>query len=283
MKRFFILASAAIVALASCAKTEVVYNDAPEQIAFKQITDVMTKSTHTLSSGVLGVFANQGAVEYFDNTPFTWATNAFTAEKYWPYSGTLDFTVYYPYVDGATYGENVLTIPNVTADDAHYYGSQRYIGASKGASAQAVVLKHVSAAIEIVDNLGSLYTLQSVTLNNAPSSGTVTVTYEAEGTDPVVTTNTGFVTTNPTCMGTTVYVLPGRQTSFTVGFKQNAGTGVYRVNVPLAGADLTPNMWVSNNKYTYTLTVSDAGKISFTATVVDFDPVSQGAEVAPEL
>ena len=90
MKRFFILASAAIVALASCAKTEVVYNDAPEQIAFKQITDVMTKSTHTLSSGVLGVFANQGAVEYFDNTPFTWATNAFTAEKYWPYPTYAD-------------------------------------------------------------------------------------------------------------------------------------------------------------------------------------------------
>ena len=45
MKRFFILASAAIVALASCAKTEVVYKDAPEEIAFKQITGVMTKST----------------------------------------------------------------------------------------------------------------------------------------------------------------------------------------------------------------------------------------------
>lgn len=44
MKRFFILASAAIVALASCAKTEVVYKDAPEQIAFKQITGPMTKA-----------------------------------------------------------------------------------------------------------------------------------------------------------------------------------------------------------------------------------------------
>ena len=101
MKRFFILATAAIVALASCAKTEVVYNDAPEQISFKQITGAMTKAAHTLEDGNLGVFAHQGEDEYFGNTPFAGTSGSFTAAKYWPYEGTLDFTVYYPYVAAA--------------------------------------------------------------------------------------------------------------------------------------------------------------------------------------
>ena len=42
MKRLFILA-AATVALASCAKTQVVYNEEPQEIAFRQVENVMTK------------------------------------------------------------------------------------------------------------------------------------------------------------------------------------------------------------------------------------------------
>lgn len=46
MKRLVILA-AAIVALASCAKTQVVYNEEPQEIAFKTVSGVMTKGPVT--------------------------------------------------------------------------------------------------------------------------------------------------------------------------------------------------------------------------------------------
>ena len=98
MKRFFILASAAIVALASCAKTEVVYKDAPEKITFKQVTDVMTKATNLSDQLTLGVFANEedGDV-YFGNTAFTYSEGTWgNNSAYWPYEGNLVFTVYAP-------------------------------------------------------------------------------------------------------------------------------------------------------------------------------------------
>ena len=61
MKRLFILA-AATVALASCAKTQVVYNEEPQEIAFRQVENVMTKggagtSLGNWSNASMGVFA----------------------------------------------------------------------------------------------------------------------------------------------------------------------------------------------------------------------------------
>ena len=44
MKKIFILATAAIVAFASCMKTEVVSNSEPQEIAFRQFTGSMTKA-----------------------------------------------------------------------------------------------------------------------------------------------------------------------------------------------------------------------------------------------
>ena len=63
MKRLFILASAAIVALAACTKTEVVYTEAPAEIGFKQITDVMTKAVPdgTQLPATMGVYAYKGS------------------------------------------------------------------------------------------------------------------------------------------------------------------------------------------------------------------------------
>ena len=56
MRRFFILASAAIVALASCAKTQVVYNDAPEEIALKTVNMPMTKAAYNQDLGVVAFY-----------------------------------------------------------------------------------------------------------------------------------------------------------------------------------------------------------------------------------
>ena len=291
MKRFFILASAAIVALASCAKTEVVYNDAPEQISFKQITGAMTKATHTLNSGNLGVFAHQGTSVYFMNIPFGWNGSSFTAAQYWPYDdgkngGKLDFTVYYPQIAGADYYNNVLTIPGVTADDAHYYGKKRYLNSTKEANATAVELQHLSAAVVVTADLGDLYTLQSVTLKGATTAGKMEVTYNADGTlKEVATTATNSSADLPCIVTETVegvptlvnktsttplYVLPGTQTIFEVVFKQNSGAGT----VHTKSIDLSESDWTANYKYTYAIGIASTGAISFTASVEDFSPAA---------
>lgn len=110
MKKMLFCAAAAIAALASCSKTQVVYNDAPEEIAFKQITGAMTKATTSFSLDQhhtsMGVFANVKGTnaEYFGNTSFSkttatgesyWVANP---TKYWPFQTELQFIVYAPYL-----------------------------------------------------------------------------------------------------------------------------------------------------------------------------------------
>ena len=108
MKRFFICAAAAIVALASCSKTEVINNEPQKEIGFKAITSVATKAEQTTANlGTMGVYAylNEDKSEYFGNTQFAkgagdlWVA---TPSKYWPLVHTLDFVVYAPYAATGT-------------------------------------------------------------------------------------------------------------------------------------------------------------------------------------
>lgn len=254
MKRLFFLATAAIVALASCSKTQVVYTDAPDQIAFKQITDVMTKAP---LEGTLGVFANQGAVVHFGNTEFTLDAGFWTnSTAYWPHEGNLEFTVYAPYKDGTEYADNVLTLKEITAADKLYYGVERY-NTGKVASVP-VVLKHVSAKITVNVTMNDPYTLTSITLDNATTVGNVTVTYN----DPVVVATTVSTTKENLDVTSTKYVLPGNQTQFTIKFKQ----GNLDFTEVISLADAT---WVANSEYIYNINVSSPDKIKFVATVVD--------------
>lgn len=59
MKRLFILA-AATVALASCAKTQVVYNEEPQEINFRAISNVMTRADGDAMPLDMGVIAYLG-------------------------------------------------------------------------------------------------------------------------------------------------------------------------------------------------------------------------------
>ena len=259
MKRFFILATAAIVALASCAKTEVVYNDAPEQIAFKQITGAMTKAFTTDTD--LGVFAYQDGGKHFDNLPFAHNGTAWTnASAFWPYSGNLTFTVYAPYVDGkAALSGKVLTLTGVSAAEDLYYGEEQVTTAK--VNTVPVYLKHLSAKVTVNVNLGT-YTLTSLTLDDACTNGDVTVDYTATPAAVAVTTATleqslDVKTTN------TQYVLPGEQTSFTISFKQ--GDLSFTKPLDLGGT------WVANTAYTYNITIANPEQIYINATVREWD------------
>ena len=269
MKRLFILATAAIVALASCSKTQVVYTDAPEEIAFKTVAGAMTKAT-ALQSGSLGVIAHQGVVEHFGNTNFAWdnANSVFTTDKYWPHDGTLDFTIYAPYKDGAGLVDEVLTIPSVTAADALYYGVERYMETDK-ATTVPVVLGHISAKINVTFNGNGIFDLTSWTITGVNKTGSVTVDY-TDNDAPVVTTladpvpTTGDLTYDA---GTSDYfVLPGNQTSLTVNFKQGSINFDETIDLSTESAK-----WVANSAYTYAISVSAPDKIQFTATVADWD------------
>ena len=272
MKRFFILASAAIVALASCVKSEVVYKDGPQQIAFKQITGAMTKATDLATTISLGVTAHdEDGDVYFSNLPFghngtAWAN----ATAFWPYEGSLTFTVYAP-AGTAAYNANteILTIEGVEAGENVYYGTDRFT-ASKPAKVDGVTpainltLKHISAQITVNVNLGSAYELKGLTLKAPTTKGNVNVDYTlgASVTTPVKTTTTDV----PLTSGNAVYVLPGDQTSIVVDFQQTAEPKqTYSKEIEL---DQT---WIANTKYIYNIGINAPEAITFNAEVLDWD------------
>lgn len=279
MKKFFILASAAIVALASCAKTEVVYKDAPEEIAFKQITGVMTKAT-ALTEGSLGVFAHQETAAYFGNTPFNWDGAYYASTKTWPLEGLLDFTVYYPYIATADYAPTTktLTLPITDAVlatnslDKIYYGSERITGKKKGDNLVAV-LHHVCAKLVVNFDGGDLYEFISAKFTGVYLAGMVSVNYN----NPITVTATGtteaplktedYLLTESD--GTVGYVLPGNQTSIIITFKQKTGSATPIVRT----ATLTPSStWDAHKRYTYDIKVGANEVIKFSAQTEDWVP-----------
>lgn len=160
MKRFFILATAAIVALASCAKTEVVYKDAPEEIAFKQITNVMTKAVPdgTQLPATMGVYAYKGTTPYFSNVSYSdktgyWGATDDNDKAYWPLdNSTLTFTVYAPHNANAQFATNMLTIPDVTNATDVLYGKTQPTGnkTSNATTPVDVELGHAFAQVLVV-------------------------------------------------------------------------------------------------------------------------------------
>lgn len=313
MKKFFFCAAAAIVALASCSKTQVVYNDAPQEIGFKAVTGVMTKTTTFADDRALGVFANltgddnaDGDV-YFGNTSFakgdgdTWTASG----KYWPLQSALNFTVYAPYVSGATYEDNVLTIPVADNSDAQIdwlYGEARYLGKEKG-SVVATALNHglSKVTVKVYADEANVYTLTGVQLDATYQEGTLKITYAANG--PTVaaqlpedeayeTKNMDYITeaTPITALGNTeqnpsqslgsVYVFPSEQTSFTVSYKiAGAGNNVLTAPITLDGD------WGPGKHYTYVLKFT-ANQIEFSKPTIniwdDQDEVERDPQAATE-
>ena len=143
MKKFFFCAAAAIVALASCSKTQIVYNDAPEEISFKAVTGAITKAVQpTENEGFnqdMGVIAYQSGLTdvYFTNAQFekrtvnTTITWNGTTSQYWPIDSSLDFFVYSPYQESGvtptnTAGSKTLQVvveDNSTAQDDYLYST----------------------------------------------------------------------------------------------------------------------------------------------------------------
>ena len=298
MKRILICAAAAIVALASCSKTQVVYNDAPEEIGFKAVTGVMTKAA--LDSDItLGVFAehNSGTPvttnSYFDNILFadTDDDHVWSGSQYWPIQGTLDFTFYAPHISSGTvptYDNDTktltITVPDNQSTQTDYlYGTTRPMGKTKDGGNVSVTLKHALAMVKVTIKATkeNVYTVKSIKLNNTVQDGTIKVQYVDDGTTFTLTTPTiglssvdnvkefvaasmALSTTDITPIDAFYYVFPNTTpTSFTITYNIAGGSGDLTGTVTL-----DTGTWESGKLYVYNLTLT-ANEILVEPEVVD--------------
>ena len=180
MKKFFILASAAIVALASCAKTEVVYKDAPEEIAFKTMNSPMTKATYDQNLGVAAYFINSDA-EYFGHTQFELENGVWTGGQYWPLSNALKFVAYGPYQEtGVTISATQINATAVASDLDFVYsyvdnGGAGYKKKDFEGSGVYMPMKHAKAKVVITVQSGDNEKVTKVELLNTPMTGNCSI------------------------------------------------------------------------------------------------------------
>ena len=299
MKRFFICA-AAIVALASCSKTEVVNNEPQKEIGFKAVTGVVTKAEQTTANlGTMCVYAflNEDKAEYFGNTQFAEGTGDLwvaTPAKYWPLVHTLDFVVYAPYAANGTECNSSTKILTVSTSNKGYteitnqtdflYGAEYYDntddkGYGKGNAYVPVNLKHAQAKIVVNFTGDGNVTLNDAKLTGVALTGKYTVDYtqtppvaawsdHADETDVTMATDYGLDNANP--MTYTLLAVP-YTTASTITFKYTLPECA-----PLNHTiDLAP--WEPGKQYTYNITISPK-EIKFKPEVTTWEPLL-GAEV----
>lgn len=283
MKRFFICAAAAIVALAACSKTEVINNSVPQEIGFKAVAGATTKAEQTTASFTqnMGVFAYlTGTTDsYFANTQFAKGVGSevYSAGKFWPISGALDFVVYSPHVEGTTCEEKVLTIAadnsgnTAIANQIDYlYGQELITDKEKGDSPVTATFKHAQAKITL-SFTGENVTVENVKLVAPTLKGTCKVTYASPvavdwtpstASEDVVMIATEALTDTPT----TASLLVVPTTASDITFTYNFGTGYPDQEYTI---ELTET-WKYNTHYKYNVSITPQ-EITFTPAVAAWD------------
>ena len=288
MKRLFILASAAIVALASCTKTQVVYTEAPEEISFKAFTGAMTKAT--LGDNAwdnMGVYAYKadGTTEYFAATKFeegtTW-TAVTGSERYWPGNDDLQFVVWAPFEDGWTYtpASKTLIYTATSMSDILYGESIMTTNKTASASGVDITMKRAAAKVSIkFTGEEGVSVLKSLKLVNVAQTGTCTVVYdgtaEAEWapgslTEHPFTIDGGGLELEGTATEDSTFellVVPVASNTATISFDYELAGSSASYVVP-AG---TVGDWEEGTHYTYTVNVG-ADEIEIVPTVTPFVP-----------
>ena len=307
MKKFFILASAAIVALASCAKTEVVYKDAPEEIAFKAVTGVMTKApvldTSFPQAQEIKVLAwnTTGGQKYFGPASFTrdGTSGAWegTPAQYWPTKGSLDFVAYTTNTK-VTYDDSSaperLEYDFTLADNSieqHDFMVSKYVkGKASQDAAVPLYFQHTLALIEVnVACTGQNLTVNSISLSGTTQDGKLKVTYtDADATVATFGSGwTGSTVTNVTLTKTAnvdltagaasvnyahFLVVPETSTSktLTVNYTLNGNTFTHPID--LSGIS-SATSWAIGNKYIFNVGIG-LKEIKFAPEVVNWTPTT---------
>lgn len=298
MKKFYVFAAVAIAALASCTKSEVVYNQGQQEIGFRQFTGSMTKA-EALSgyASTMGVFAyHNGSTAYINNGSFKETTTTGTwggdpTKYYWPLQGTLDFTVYAPHqATGVEYVLNDKKLKVTIADNSgeqqidYLYGKVQYNGKTKTNSPVSVVLKHALSKVTIAAkaNAASIFKVTSIKLMQTIQEGSYTVTYntesddftsDVEGSSTAAKKDMVYVSSESAWDLTDNYsenntasklVVPSDQTSIVLTYKMKGSETPLTATVNLTGT------WDTGKHYTYNLTLT-ADEILFVPTVQDWD------------
>lgn len=304
MKKFYVFAAVAIAALASCTKSEVVYNQGQQEIGFRQFTGSMTKADPSTSplptTTSMGVFSYLNGTEtaYFENAKFV---NKSGTDKwggdtpyYWPLQGTLDFVLYAPHqASGVTYTPRIKVLNVTIADNSgetqtdYLYGKDFYVNTSKPATPSdgvPVILKHALSKVTIAAkaNADSIFTVSSIKLMQTTQEGSYTVTYNTTDDDftSVVTgsptaakkdmdyvSSAWNLTTEFTANSASKLVVPSAQTSIVLKYKMAGSTTELTATVDLSSGSAR---WETGKHYTYNLTLT-ADEILFVPTVEDWD------------
>lgn len=119
MKKFFIFAAAAVVAMASCTKTEVVETAKDQNaINFAPFFHKATKAVDVTSDNISAfeVTAMLGADTYFSSVAVSKSGSAWTYSpvQYWPAEGTLDFFAWAPTASGSDIVKNAYNNFTIT-------------------------------------------------------------------------------------------------------------------------------------------------------------------------
>ena len=305
MKKFYVFAAVAIAALASCTKSEVVYDQGQQEIGFRQFTGAMTKAEPSMlpTTTSMGVFSylNGTQTAYFTNAEFVYKGDAKwggATPYYWPLQGTLDFVLYAPYQakDDATNtpsytpGTNTLkvTITDNRREQIDYlYGKDFYVNTSKPSPSSAgvpVVLKHALSKVTIAAKAQAapIFTVTSIKLMQTIQEGSYTVTYNTTD-DDFTSEVTGSA--EPSAKEDMEYVPSGSTWTLTDNISDNSASKLvvpsYQTCIVLkykmSGSDTEftakvdlADSWETGKHYTYNLTLT-ADEILFVPTVQDWD------------
>ncbi len=267
MKKFFILASAAIVALASCAKTEVVYKDAPEEIAFKTVNMPMTKAAYNQNLGVAAFYLDSKEA-YFDVTEFSLHNGVWNGNQYWPLADALTFAVYGPF-GGATDVDMTATNLAATAvngdvDFLYAYIDNAGAGYTKKAFQEdgvPVELAHAKSKVSVHVSTGTNENVTAVELLETAMTGDCAVTF---ANNKVEWTNKNSATVDFTTT-TEHFVVPATPSKLKITYNSvsPAQTGL-DVTIDLAGQImkdkdgnvLTETDWQPGYSYTYHININ---------------------------
>ena len=304
MKKLIICAAAAIVALASCSKTQVINTEDPKEINFKAVTGVMTKAelnSSNLSSVHMGAFAyingntatNETEInaDYFINKPFakeeeqtTWAGS--DVPLYWPVSHNLNFVVYAPWQAGDSFNKSTKTLTITASDEGtdYLYGEKYYdndngsegVGYDKETTSVPVLLCHAKAKVTVNFNYNNV-TISNLQLDNQVMKGTYAVSYSND-------TDSGTINWTPTVMsGQNPVTIIGNDALVAATTSEVERSG-YVLVIPetksnisfdykIANSDATlhytikvNNEWVAGNNYIYNVTVTPK-EVKFTPIV----------------
>ena len=303
MKRILICAAAAIVALASCSKTQVVYNDAPEEIGFKAVTGAMTKAALGESSNTtmeVAAYLSDGTT-YFPETVFEedGSTNQWYGQtaRYWPTeeSTEVNFIAYSPAGDADfTSSSIIIRIPDNKTNQVDWlYSDKIYSGTKESNKTAGVPVKLSHALAKVSVNLicatDNVYKFKSLVINDTKQAGTITVTYNvdhdsnslteavttcepsnASGEEELSYTNIAADSyIGDSASAGSVLVFPGAQTSFTLTYSMEGSAGTFTADIPLEPSE----KWEPGKHYTYDVTMT-TNQIFVVPSVNGWDDVS---------